>query len=97
MGSGLARAFLFPLALVESDGGFEHQEDIVAGALDLADGLSDRFGIRERFIDGVPEFLHQLLQPVVHFPSPAGVQKEPPADGTRIVHRGLQTKPHYWY
>jgi len=53
------------LALVETDGGFEHQEDVIASAFDLADRGGDTVGIGKGLVDRVAEFLHQIFEPVV--------------------------------
>src|SRR5487761_2500830 len=53
--------FIVLLALVESDGRFQDQEDIVAGTLDFTNRGGDAVGIGKRFVDRVPQFLHELL------------------------------------
>jgi len=53
------------VALVEADRGFEHEEDVVAGALDFPDGLGDAVGVGKRLVDRVAEFLHQFFESVV--------------------------------
>ena len=49
------------VTLVETDGGFEHQEHVVTGLLDLADGFGDSVGVREGIVDRIPQFLHEIL------------------------------------
>ena len=60
----------FVVAAVETDGGLQHQKDIVAAGLDPGDDLGDLVGFRQGLVDGIAEFLHELLQFVVHEPLP---------------------------
>ena len=46
--------------LVESDGGFQNQEDVITGAFDLPNRGGDTVGIGERFVDRIPQFLHEI-------------------------------------
>src|SRR5437868_924154 len=46
--------------LVESDGGFQNQEDVITGAFDLPNRGGYAVGIRERFVDRIPQFLHEI-------------------------------------
>src|SRR5229473_2770809 len=61
---GFVRRFFALLA--DADGGFEDQENIVAALLDAGDDLGNLLGIRERFVDGFAEFLHELFKLLVH-------------------------------
>ena len=49
------------IAPVESDRGFQNQENIVPGSFDLADCLRNPVGFRERIVDRVSQFLHEVL------------------------------------
>ena len=61
----LVRRFFSLLA--HPDGGFEDQEDIVSTFFDAGDNLRDLLGVGERFVDGVAEFLHELLELWIHW------------------------------
>jgi hypothetical protein len=45
-------------AFIETDGSFEHQEHVVTGLLDLADGFGDAIGVRQGIVNRVSQFLH---------------------------------------
>ncbi len=62
-------AALFFGAAIEPDGGFEHQKNVVAFFLNLADHLGDALGLGQRFVDRIAELLHQLLETLVHMGS----------------------------
>src|SRR5260221_1409398 len=48
------------------DGGFEHQKNVVAAVFDPGNNFSNLVGVRQRFIDGLAQFFHQLLQLLIH-------------------------------
>src|SRR5579871_1546166 len=48
----------FFIAAVESNGSFEDEENVIAFPFNSSDHVSDRFGLRERFVDGLSKFLH---------------------------------------
>ena len=50
---------------IEADGGFQDEEDVVTRSFDFPDGGRDTVRIRQRFIDRVAQFLHQIFQLVV--------------------------------
>ena len=52
--------------LADADGGFEDQEDVVSAFFDAGDNFRDLLRIRKRLVDGVAEFLHQLLELWIH-------------------------------
>src|SRR6185369_93172 len=54
-------------AFVESDGGFQYQEDIVAGPFDLPNRGGYTVRIGKRLIDRVSQFLHEISQAIVQF------------------------------
>ena len=56
---------VFVFALIKTDGRLEHEKHIVARTFDLADGASNTVRVRKGFVDGVAQFLHQLLESVV--------------------------------
>ena len=60
--------FLFAVfvAPVKPDGGFQNQEDIVAGTLDFADRFRDPVGLGKGIVDRVSQFLHEVLQRLFH-------------------------------
>ena len=64
------------LALVEADGGFENQENIVPGSLDLPDGGGNAIGVGQRFVDRVAKLLHQLFEFFFHA-LPLSLQRAP--------------------
>ena len=39
--------------LAEADRGLKHQENVIAGGLDVGNGIGDGLRLRERLIDGV--------------------------------------------
>ena len=41
------------VALVEANGGFQHQENIVPGLLNFANRTGNAFGIGQRFVDRI--------------------------------------------
>ena len=61
---GLFFAFFIPL--IEANSCFQYQENVISGAFDLANSLGDPVGLRELVVDRVPQFLHQVLQWLVH-------------------------------
>ena len=56
---------LFAL-LADADGGFEDQKNVVAAFLDAGDDFGDLLGIGQRSVDGFAQFLHELLQLLIH-------------------------------
>jgi hypothetical protein len=52
--------------LADSDRGFQHQKDIVTAFFDSGNDVGDGLGISQRLIDRLAQFLHQLLQLLVH-------------------------------
>src|ERR1700732_1239744 len=56
----------FLATLAYPDGGFQHQEDIVAALFDSRRDIGDGLGIRQGLVDRLTQFLHQLLQLLVH-------------------------------
>ena len=54
-------------AFVESDGGFQNQEDVVTGAFDLPNRGGYTVGIGKRLVDRVSQFLHEISQAIVQF------------------------------
>jgi len=55
----------FLALLADADGGFEDQENVVAALFDAGDDFGDLFGIGERLVDGLAEFLHELFKLLV--------------------------------
>jgi len=55
----------FLALLADADGGFEDQENVVAALFDAGDNFGDLFGIGERLVDGLAEFLHELFKLLV--------------------------------
>ncbi len=51
---------------IEADGRFQNQKHVIPGALDFADRLRDPVGLGEGIVDGIPQFLHEVLQWLVH-------------------------------
>ena len=58
--------FIILIAPVESDGCFEHQEDVVSRPLDFADRLRDPVRLGKGIVDRVSQFLHETLQRFIH-------------------------------
>jgi hypothetical protein len=56
----------FVAGLADADGGFEYQENVVAAFFDAGDDFGDLIGVGERLVDGFPQFLHELLEFLVH-------------------------------
>jgi hypothetical protein len=56
----------FLALLADADGGFEDQEDVVTAFLDAGDDFGDLFGIGERLVDSLAEFLHELFELLIH-------------------------------
>jgi len=54
----VARRILALLPLVKPDRGFKDKKDVITGTLDLANGLGDALGIRQRFVNRIAEILH---------------------------------------
>ena len=54
-------------ALVEADGDFENQEEVVARGADPPHHFGNFVRFRQRFVDGGSQFLDQLLEVVVEF------------------------------
>src|ERR1051326_7708026 len=52
--------------LVESNGGFQDQEDIVSPSLNPGDNVGDLLRFGERLADGIAQFLDQFLKLLVH-------------------------------
>ena len=50
----------------DADGGLENEENVVSAFLDAGNDFGDRFGIGKRLIDRFSEFLHELLQLLIH-------------------------------
>src|SRR5580693_9005432 len=70
---GLALVFLLYLGIagvfvppVETDGCLQNEENIVPGLLDFADRLGDPVGLGKGIVDRVSQFLHEVLQWLVH-------------------------------
>ncbi|SPE29172.1 hypothetical protein SBA6_1120033 [Candidatus Sulfopaludibacter sp. SbA6] len=55
---------------VETNGGLQDKEDIVAGSLDFADRFRDPVGFGKGIVDRVSQFLHEVLQWLFHKLSP---------------------------
>ena len=70
--SGNERGFVggFFALLANADGGFEYEKNIVAAFFNAGDNFGDLFGVRERFVDGFAEFLHELLELLIHVVPP---------------------------
>jgi hypothetical protein len=60
------RSSLLFVSLVETDGCFQHQEDVVTLFLDLTDHFGNAFRFGKGFVDGVSQLPHQALQVIVH-------------------------------
>src|ERR1700733_12070663 len=75
-------AFLAIVALVKANGGLQDKEDIIPGALNFADGFGDTVVLRERVVDRISQFLHQVFQWLVHKDLPPLWWDAPP---TRLV------------
>src|SRR4051812_39159009 len=60
--AGRAFLALFAVTFVKSDSRFQNKENVVAGALDLANRLSDAVRVGERLVDRITQFLHQYFQ-----------------------------------
>src|SRR3569832_1031278 len=54
------------VAPVETDGRFEHEEDIIAGSFDFTDRLRDSVRLGKGIVDRGSQFLHELLQWLFH-------------------------------
>lgn len=52
--------------LADPDRGFQHQKDIVSALFDSGNDIGNGLGISQRLIDRLAQFLHQLLQLLVH-------------------------------
>jgi hypothetical protein len=50
----------------DPNGGFEDEEDVIAVIFDSGDHFGDLLGIGERLIDGITQFLHELLELLIH-------------------------------
>ena len=50
---GIVVRIVIIVPFIETDGGFQNEEDIVTGAFDLSDGFSDTFGVGKGFVDCV--------------------------------------------
>ena len=61
---------VFFVALVEADGDFQHQKQIIAGGADATHHLRNPFGVGKRFVDRLPQFLNQPLEVVVEVQKP---------------------------
>src|SRR5579871_2524263 len=57
---------------IEADRGFQDQKDVVTGFLNFADRLRDPVGLGQGIVDRVSQFLHQMLQWLVHRVLPYG-------------------------
>src|SRR6266567_3128770 len=53
--------FIRIFTLVEADSGFEHEEDVIARALNLSNRGGNAIGVGKRLVDGVSQLLHQIL------------------------------------
>ena len=42
-------------------GRFQHEEDVIAGSFNLADRFRDPIGLGKGIVDGVSQFLHEVL------------------------------------
>lgn len=62
--------FIGLFSLVEAYGRLQNKEDIVPGAFDFTNRGGDAIGVRERLIDRVSEFLHQVFQFFFHRVAP---------------------------
>jgi hypothetical protein len=67
--------------LADADGGFEDQEDVVATLFNSRDDFGDLFGIGERLVDGLAEFLHELFELLIHW-VPRSLSRTEPGTGT---------------
>src|SRR5262249_55120241 len=61
-GFAFGRLAILLVPLVEPDGGFQNEENVVPGPLNLPDGLGDAIRVGKRLVDRVTQFLHQNLQ-----------------------------------
>lgn len=59
-------------ALVEADGHFENQEEVITGAADARHDLGDFFGIGQGLVNGVAQFLDQAFESVVELQGSPG-------------------------
>ena len=57
---------------------FEDQENVIAALFDARDNFGDLFRIREGFVDGFAEFLHQIFELLVHVPPDRSLLKTSP-------------------
>jgi hypothetical protein len=55
------------LALVESDGDFENEEEVVAGGADASQNVGDPLRVGDGIVDGVAQFFDQPLEVIFEF------------------------------
>jgi len=58
--------------LVEADGNFENQEEVIAGVADARHDLGDSFGIGQGLVNGVAQFLDQAFEILVELQGSPG-------------------------
>ena len=52
--------------LADANGGLKYKENVVAAFFNAGNDFGDLFGVGKRFVDGFPEFFHELFQLLIH-------------------------------